>query len=279
MNSNPLFSVIVPTYHRNDLLAKCLDRLAPGIQTLSAQYEVIVTDDGFKTTAQEMISQNYPWVKWIAGLGKGPAANRNNGARYACGQWLVFTDDDCLPSSTWLEAFAAAITPDIYVYEGKTTCEIGIRSPLEHAPINLTGGYLWSCNMAIQAKVFHDLGKFDESFPNPHMEDVDMRERIKAAGYSILFVEAVVDHPPRILPWGNKLGAGHESEIFYWHQKRNQYLPKTNLLTPIVKFRLKAILNYPPSLVSLLAIFSLFAELSYTLLKMNIWYQKYPCDR
>lgn len=42
-----LFSVVIPTCRRNDLLAKCLDRLAPGQQTLSPdQYEVIVTDDG-----------------------------------------------------------------------------------------------------------------------------------------------------------------------------------------------------------------------------------------
>ncbi|MFM6224388.1 MAG: glycosyltransferase family 2 protein, partial [Dolichospermum sp.] len=74
------FSVIIPTYHRNDLLAKCLDCLAPGMQTLPAdQYEVIVSDDGYQSTAQEMIEQNYPWVKWVAGPGKGPAANRNNG--------------------------------------------------------------------------------------------------------------------------------------------------------------------------------------------------------
>jgi glycosyltransferase involved in cell wall biosynthesis len=98
MTDIPLFSVIIPTYHRNDLLAKCLDCLAPGVQTLPAdQYEVIVSDDGYESTAQEMIQQNYPWVKWVAGFRKGPAANRNNGAKYATGEWLAFTDDDCLP--------------------------------------------------------------------------------------------------------------------------------------------------------------------------------------
>ncbi|MHC5729635.1 MAG: glycosyltransferase family 2 protein, partial [Nostoc sp.] len=73
VNNNHLFSVIIPTYHRNDLLAKCLDCLAPGVQTLSAeQYEVIVTDDGSQTTAEEMIRQQYPWAKWVAGPRKGP---------------------------------------------------------------------------------------------------------------------------------------------------------------------------------------------------------------
>ncbi|MFM6077529.1 MAG: glycosyltransferase, partial [Dolichospermum sp.] len=50
-----LFSVIIPTYHRNDLLVKCLNCLTPGVQTLPAdQYEVIVSDDGYQSTAQEM---------------------------------------------------------------------------------------------------------------------------------------------------------------------------------------------------------------------------------
>ncbi|MFM6609030.1 MAG: glycosyltransferase family 2 protein, partial [Dolichospermum sp.] len=67
MTHTPLFSVIIPTYHRNDLLAKCLDWLTHGVQTLPAdKYEVIVSDDGYQSTAQEMIEQNYPWVKWVA---------------------------------------------------------------------------------------------------------------------------------------------------------------------------------------------------------------------
>ena len=90
-------SVIIPTCHRNASLAKCLDCLAPGTQTLPPeQYEVIVTDDGSRSTAQQMVQENYPWVLWIAGPCRGPAANRNNGAEAAQGQWLAFTDDDCL---------------------------------------------------------------------------------------------------------------------------------------------------------------------------------------
>src|SRR5579862_6697110 len=43
--ATPVISVVIPTRHRNDLLSRCLDCLAPGAQTLSAgQYEVIVSD-------------------------------------------------------------------------------------------------------------------------------------------------------------------------------------------------------------------------------------------
>jgi len=45
MTNTLKISVIIPTCHRNDLLAKCLDCLAPGVQTLPPeQYKVIVTE-------------------------------------------------------------------------------------------------------------------------------------------------------------------------------------------------------------------------------------------
>src|SRR5688500_16589114 len=93
------FSVVIPTYHRNDLLARCLRQLVPGRQTLDAsRYEVIVTDDGRDTTAEAMIRDQFSFVRWVRGPQRGPAANRNNGVKHARGEWVVFTDDDCVPT-------------------------------------------------------------------------------------------------------------------------------------------------------------------------------------
>ncbi len=197
-----IFSVIIPTYHRNDLLAKCLDRLAPGVQTLSAdQYEVIVSDDGRETTAEEMIEQHYPWAKWVVGPKRGPAANRNNGAKYAQGEWLVFTDDDCLPDVQWLEAYTEAITahPNYQVFEGRTYVDRPQQSLAEKSPANETGGYLWSCNFCIQKGLFNCLNGFDERFPYAAMEDADFRLKLTKAEKQFLFVRnAAICHPWRI---------------------------------------------------------------------------------
>ena len=117
--NKPIISVIIPTYHRNELLRKCLDCLKPGAQTLPAeQYEVIVTDDGSKTTAEEMIRDDYPWIKWVAAPRQGPAANRNNGAKYAQSEWFAFTDDVGLPESDWLSAFGASTKGSALALEG-----------------------------------------------------------------------------------------------------------------------------------------------------------------
>ena len=216
-----MITVVIPTCHRNDLLAKCLDSLAPGVQTLPTdQYEVIVTDDGSKSTAEQMLREQYPWAQWVAGPRKGPAANRNNGAKYAQGEWLAFTDDDCLPSAGWLEAYLLAIPLGHLVYEGKTTCVEGIKSPLYEAPINLTGGSLWSCNLFVTRELFLRIKGFDEQFAF-WMEDADFRVRLQKLGIFYCFVEsAVVDHPPRLRGTGQRISAGWEAHVQHWHKEK-----------------------------------------------------------
>lgn len=189
-------SVIVPTYHRNELLRKCLDCLKPGIQILPAeQYEVIVTDDGSKTTAEGMIHEDYSWVKWVAAPGKGPAANRNNGARYARGEWLAFTDDDCLPEPDWLNAFVASIKGSALALEGAIHPLGDPNQDLDSCPINLDGGCFWSANIAIHRLLFEKVAGFDPNYPYPYHEDVDIQERILSHTKIIFVPEAIVFHP------------------------------------------------------------------------------------
>lgn len=198
MNLISLFSVIIPTYHRNDLLAKCLDCLAPRVQTLSAeQYEVIVTDDGLETTAEKMIQEQYPWVKWVQGKHKGPAANRNNGAKLAKGEWLAFTDDDCLPDSQWLEALSTAIDKEVLALEGAIHPLGDLNQDLAECPVNLTGGCFWSANIAVERLLFEKIGGFDENYPLAAHEDQDLKLCL-SSHTNILFVsDARVDHPVR----------------------------------------------------------------------------------
>jgi GT2 family glycosyltransferase len=214
-----LISVIIPTYHRNDLLAKCLDCLAANVQTLATNcYEVIVTDDGVQTTAEEMINNHYPWVKWVTGSRSGPAANRNNGARYAQGDWLVFTDDDCLPDPQWLEAYAKNMISEMnyLVLEGRTYADRPRRSLAETSPVNESGGYLWSCNFSIHRELFVLLSGFDERFPYAAMEDVELRLRLTKSGYKFLFIrDASVCHPWRQKGGWEKLKQHQKSTLMY----------------------------------------------------------------
>ncbi|NJL76846.1 MAG: glycosyltransferase [Saprospiraceae bacterium] len=195
-----MFSIVIPTYHRNDMLAECLDRIAPHYQQFGENYEVVVTDDGKQSTAANMLTECYPWARWVQGPQRGPASNRNNGAQQATGTWLVFLDDDCLPDANLLKAYHAAIQakPTTQVFEGKIYADRDQARFDEESPINLTGGKLWSCNFCIRKTVFEQLKGFDEGFPHATMEDIDLRIRLKDAGFDIQFAAgAAVCHPWR----------------------------------------------------------------------------------
>ena len=275
-----MISVIIPTCRRADLLARCLERLAPGAQTLPAnQYEVIVTDDG-EPTAERFLTENYSWVSWGPGPRRGPAANRNAGARRARGEWLAFTDDDCVPDPSWLAGFTAATRAGCTVYEGKTTCVAGIHSLFDHAPVNITGGWLWSCNMLIRRSTFEEVGGFDEVFRYPHLEDVDLRERLVQTGYAYEFVpDATVDHPPRRSPSGRQLASYHESDIYHWYKNGYRRLASARLLYLVTRARLTNIRRHPLSGDTLRAIGSLTNELAWTLARLPLWVRewKYRC--
>ena len=224
--SLPRFSVVIPTCRRNDSLARCLRLLTGGQQQFpSSQFEVIVTDDGPPgENAARMIQQDFPGVRWIEGPRRGPAANRNHGASVARADWLVFTDDDCLPQPAWLSAFAQRLDAgvgDCRVLEGHTT-DGGVKDPgpFYMAPDNEKGGLLWSCNLAIERRFYESLGGFDEQFPFPHLEDVDLRLRLDDKGWRYLFVpDACVDHPPRPISSARRWVQTQES-AYYLARKR-----------------------------------------------------------
>ncbi len=227
------FSVIIPTYHRNDLLAKCLDCLAPGVQTLPAeQYEVIVTDDGSQTTAEEMIKQQYPWVKWAAGPRSGPAANRNNGAKYAQGEWLAFTDDDCLPVQEWLEAYADATKGSALALEGAIHPLGNPDQDLAECPINLTGGCFWSANIAVQRALFEEVSGFDPNYPLAAHEDQDLKLRLELITTIVFVSTAIVTHPVRVVSLNRAISRINKSCLAWaYHVRKNKKALgyKTNL--------------------------------------------------
>ena len=218
--ASPVFSIIIPTYHRIQDLCQCLDCLAPYFDQAAQlnhgiSLELIVSDDARDPRLSALLEHRYPWCLYTAGPACGPAANRNHGAHQASGEWLVFTDDDCLPQPGWIEAFAQH-TDQRDVLEGRTSA-VGHRTHLDQeCPINETGGYLWSCNFAVRRELFLQLGGFNEDFPSAAMEDVEFNQRINKAGLRRTFLPtAHVNHPWRRIKGRSFLTAHAQSVAAY----------------------------------------------------------------
>ena len=208
--ANLQFSIIIPTYKRNDLLTLCLQRLQPGAQSLEASlYEVIVTDDAADAATEQLLLTQFPWARYTAGPQRGPAANRNHGASLATGQWLVFTDDDCLPDAQWLQAYADAIElhPDCKAFEGAILPDDWalLKKDMAECPVNTEGGCFWSANIMITQSLFKQVGGFNISFPTAANEDQALFFQLQKHAVLEFISTAVVKHPVKFIPLHFKL--------------------------------------------------------------------------
>ncbi len=87
-----MLSVVIPSYNRAPVLARCLDALAA--QDPAAD-EVIVVDDG-STDETPAVLADRPWVRAIRQANGGRASSKNTGVEHARGDVVMFLDDDVL---------------------------------------------------------------------------------------------------------------------------------------------------------------------------------------
>lgn len=197
-----MIDIVIPSAGRvADLLRllESLHRCCPRT-LLERVRSITVTDDRPPPELAAELARRFPSVRYVHGPARGPAANRNQGARQGDAPWLLFLDDDCYVESDLLAAYLARADAVLgaVVLEGAIH-PVGPRPDgNHHAPLNLEGGLLWSCNLMLRRDLFERLGGFDEEFPFACMEDVDLRERLRAAAARVEFVPAaVVFHPWR----------------------------------------------------------------------------------
>ena len=202
----PFLSVIIPTYNRAEMLKKCLEALA-GQDYPEDRYEIIVIDDGSQQPMEPVVRpfRESMTTALIFQENQGPASARNRGARQAKGDFLLFTDDDCVPRPNWLSAMAdQIISKPNTIVAGRTPS--GFRDHLFPVASELIAeyfkrilasgagpGFATTNNLAISVPDFRQLDGF-----NPRLrqgEDRDFCYRAKTSGYQLFYTEdAVVDH-------------------------------------------------------------------------------------
>jgi glycosyltransferase involved in cell wall biosynthesis len=206
-------SVVVPTYRRPALLARCLAALV-GQSLESDDYEIIVADDAAsdKTRQQveELATHAGVAIRYVLVTARhGPAAARNTGWRAARASVIAFTDDDTVPDPGWLAAGIAALEsdPGLAAVTGRTVV------PLPEAPTDyernesgLQSSEFLTANCFCRRDVLQELGGFDERFGAAWREDSDLHFALLRHSRRIArVVDAVVVHPVRPAPWGVSL--------------------------------------------------------------------------
>jgi glycosyltransferase involved in cell wall biosynthesis len=214
-------SIIVPTRNRRGKIEKCLRAIAD--QTYPHdRFEVIVVDDGSDAPLSTTILPfcAHMQLRLVEQKNAGPARARNTGAKHAAGRLLVFTDDDCEPTSGWLSALYGqfqrwpdraiggetinALPQNAY----STASQLLVDYLYEYYGAGAATGadgaaagppFFTSNNLAVPATLFHDVGEFDGSFPLAGGEDREFCDRWQERGYRLLRApDAIVRHSHRL---------------------------------------------------------------------------------
>jgi GT2 family glycosyltransferase len=206
----PSVSLVVPTYGRPHQLVECLRSLAR-LDYPRDRLEVLVVDDGGPTPLDDLVasSQLQFRITLIRQGNAGPAAARNTGAERAQGEYLAFTDDDCVVEPDWLlklaevwEDFPRSMVggqtlngaPGLVSAMAQTITDVVYRhynADPEHAR------FIASNNMALPAREFREVGRFDPSFRSA--EDRDLCDRWLHQGNRIIYTPGARVHHVRPL--------------------------------------------------------------------------------
>ncbi|MBT6297368.1 MAG: glycosyltransferase [Nitrospina sp.] len=228
MVDSPKVSVIVPTYNRADRLERALNSI---VSQTCQDFELIVVDDGSTDKTYQLMKSfpkaQYFYIKKNSGVSKA----RNVGLAFAKGELICFLDSDDLwkekkiqIQSLWLEN-----NKDSQICY---TDEIWVRNGVRVNPMNrhrkYSGDIFRHClglcivspsSVMIRAKLFDEIGNFDESLPA--CEDYDLWLRI-ASKYAFHFIEE-----PLIIKYG-----GHSDQLSrkYWGMDRFRVVALKKLL-------------------------------------------------
>jgi hypothetical protein len=175
--TEPLYSIVIPTYDRPDLLDRAIKSALA--QTL-VPFEVVVVDDGSSRPVAVPADGRLRLVRLPANLGN--AAARNAGLAAAQGRWITFLDDDDVLLPTMAERSLASLDhtdlpapvavisglevvgPDGRVLERRLppTLPRGSHFALEEVPAGTS--FLSKQTLFVEGDVLRSIGGFDETF-------------------------------------------------------------------------------------------------------------------
>jgi GT2 family glycosyltransferase len=139
----------------------------------------------------------------------GPAAARNRGWRASSGEYILFTDSDCIPDPDWAQTVTDALeagadgVKGIYsgggdrIIQRLAQIEFEERYALlrQASAVDMVDTY----SAGFRREVLEEADGFDESFPVADHEDVELSYRLVSSGKRLVFAPAaMVSHLHRV---------------------------------------------------------------------------------
>lgn len=213
----PAFSVVIPTFNRAPLLEELLVSFASQSEGFK-DIEILVCDSRSTDGTAELMShwvEKYPESIRHIHTSNNVSRKRNEGLKNSGHEYVVFLDDDCVPSPNFLETYRSLAPihlsgdakkilcgetrfPEQWIaksnyYRFRDSRHFGHDAAVASAPLSFKT--IVTMNMCFRKTAFvAAVGGFDESFIGYGAEDQELGWRLQQAGFSIRACEARAIH-------------------------------------------------------------------------------------
>ena len=204
-------SIVVLNYNNKNIIDKCVASLLRARDRYA--YEIVVVDNQSKDGSYEQLQERFgDEITLVRNHKNGCSSGRNLGVQVSKGDYIVFLDSDQWVSGRyWLDGYfevyhrapnfgavgwasgwfnkegAAEHVTDAFVYN--YVPPVGLCRP--------DIGYLATCGVLMEKKLFEEIGGFDEYYDPTCYEDTDLSLAIRHAGKELYHCRSVgVNHLP-----------------------------------------------------------------------------------
>lgn len=198
-------SVLVPTFDRPGLLRSCLASLAAQ-EVPRGAFEVVVVDDGSGPAVADEVARARAVMPDLVALrldaNAGPAAARNRAVDASSGALLLFVDDDIVAPPDLVARHLhhhagrddqlavlgrVAWHPDLTVtpfmrWLDRSGLQFAYETWLRDGPVEPPYAAFYTANLSMSRAMFVAGGGFDERFPYPAYEDMELAWRLTGMG-------------------------------------------------------------------------------------------------
>lgn len=200
--SSPLFSIVIPTYNRAELLKRCLDSVIA--QTVQ-DWEAIIVDNYSEDNTEEVVNSFHDSrIRYLRNHNYGViAVSRNKALDLAKGQYICFLDSDDAWYPKKLETILPYMRKYDLVYHGyrkniqRTSIfqhinwfPYDVKEPTVEYVIQRGDPFSPSCT-CVSARAIGEI-RFDESKELFAVEDYDFFLQLLKKGITVKFIKKVL---------------------------------------------------------------------------------------
>ncbi|MDR0926486.1 MAG: glycosyltransferase [Ignavibacteria bacterium] len=210
------YSFVIPVYNRPDEVTELLDSIAELHSTdEEIDFEVVIVEDGSTVPCKDVADRyaDKVAIQYFMKEKAGPSAAREYGVANASGDYIIFTDSDCILEPNYLvEVNKAVLAENLDVYGGPDNAHrtfSNMQKATNYAMTSFftTGGirnkkkslggkyYPRSFNLGLRKELFQQIGGFPPIHPG---EDIEFTIKLFELNCKVGFIpNAIVFHKRR----------------------------------------------------------------------------------